>query len=116
MSMGSDAVLNYLRVVRVQMDALGRSIDEALEIVPQEYRDVVRARFEEEVAQPIRLAGVLSGSGGPKEWFQHWDPSAGYYWRRLRSYLLDHVGRSQSEIASLDDSTDKVLSHLEDPS
>lgn len=115
MSLASDAVLNYLRVVRVHMDALGHSIEQALGVIPAEYREAVRARFEEEVAQPIRPAGVLSGTGGPKEWFQRWDPSAGYYWLRLRAYLLDRVGRSQPEIASLDDSTDKVLSHLEDP-
>jgi len=115
MSWASDVVLNYLRVVRVHMDALGNSVEEALAVIPEEYRDAVRARFEEEVAQPIRPAGVLSGTGGPKEWFQNWDPSAGYYWLRLRAYLLDRVGRTQPEVASLDDSTDKVLSHLEDP-
>jgi hypothetical protein len=100
MSSGSEAVANYLRVLRVHMDALNQSLEEALAVVPPEYREIVRARFEEEVAQPIRPAGVISGSGGPREWFQQWDPSSGYYWRRLRAYLLDHVGRTQPEVES----------------
>ncbi|NDQ55751.1 MAG: Z1 domain-containing protein [Acidipila sp.] len=115
MNSGSEAIENYLRVLRVHIDALGQTLDEALSAVPAEHRDAVRARFEEEFAQPIRRANILSGAGGPKEWFQRWDPSAGYYWRRLRAYLLDRIGRSSNEVESLDDSTDTILSHLEDP-
>jgi hypothetical protein len=115
MNSGSEVIENYLRVLRVHMDALGQTLDDALAAIPVEHRDAVRARFEEEVAQPIRRANILSGAGGPKEWFQQWDPSAGYYWRRLRTYLLDRIGRSSSEVESLDDSTDTILSHLEDP-
>lgn len=115
MSSGSDTVENYLRVLRVHMDALRQTLDQALSVVPGEHREAVRARFEEEVAQPIRPANILSGTGGPKEWSRHWDPSSGYYWRRLRTYLLDRVGRSSSEVESLDDSTDTILFHLEDP-
>src|SRR2546425_6121721 len=115
MNSGSEVIENYLRVLRVHIDALHQNLDEALSVIPLEYREAVRARFEEEVAQPIRRANILSGAGGPKSWFQHWDPSGGYYWRRLRTYLLDRVGRSASEVESLDDSTDTILSHLEDP-
>jgi Z1 domain len=115
MNSGSETVENYLRVLRVHIDALGQTLEEALGAVPEEHRDAIRARFEEEVAQPIRPANILSGSGGPKDWFEHWSPSTGYYWRRLRTYLLDRVGRSSSEVESLDDSTDVILSHLEDP-
>jgi hypothetical protein len=115
MSSGSEQIENYLRVLRVHMDALNQSVEDALSTIPAEHREAVRARFEEEVAQPIRPAGVISGTGGPREWFQHWDPSTGYYWRRLRTYLLDRVGRTNAEVESLDDSTDRVLSHLDDP-
>jgi hypothetical protein len=115
MNSGSDAIENYLRVLRVHIDALGQTLEEALVAVPVAQREAVRARFEEEVAQPIRRANILSGAGGPKSWFKDWDPSMGYYWRRLRSYLLDKVGRSSVEVESLDDSTDTILSHLEDP-
>jgi hypothetical protein len=115
MTTGSEQIENYLRVLRVHVDALNQPVEDALASIPGEYREAVRARFEEEVAQPIRPAGVISGTGGPREWFQHWDPSTGYYWRRLRTYLLDRVGRTNAEVESLDDSTDCVLSHLDDP-
>jgi Z1 domain len=107
---------SYLRVLRVHIDALHQALEQALEsVVPAQHRDEVRARYEEETAQPIRLASVLSSTGGPKRWFGDWDPSSGYYWRRLREYLLDRLGRTALEVESLDDSTDKILSHLEDP-
>src|ERR1700677_2016358 len=101
MNLGSEIIENYLRVLRVHMDALHQPLEEGLAAVPAEYRSAVRARFEEEIAQPIRQASILSRDGGPKEWFHHWDPSAGYYWRRLRTYLLDRLGRSPSVIGSL---------------
>lgn len=115
MPSAGDAIEAHLRVVRVQMDALGRSLDEALEMVPQDLRAQVRERWEEERDQPIERVRVLSGTGGPRAWFSGWQPRAGYHWRRLRNYLIDRVGRSEVEVDSLDDTSDKVLSHLEDP-
>lgn len=115
MPLGGDPIDDLLRVVRVHIDALGESLEDALRIVPEEAREAVRARYEEEVAQPIRRTHLLSGSGGPRAWFKDWRPSEGYYWRRQRQYLLDELGRSESELDLLDDASDKVLSHLEDP-
>lgn len=116
MSLGGDAVDRYLRVVRAHMDALAQSLDDALAaVVPAEYRDAVRVRWQEQYAQRILPARVLSGHGGPRAWFAGWTPSTGYYWVRQRAYLLDNLGRSEIEVESLDDSTDKILSHLEDP-
>lgn len=108
-------VEDYLRVVRVQIDALHCSIDQALVVVPDQYRETVRIRWEEETALPIRRVHVLSGSGGPRAWFTSWDPSQGYYWRRQRAWLIDALGRSQADVGSIDDATDRILSHLEDP-
>jgi hypothetical protein len=110
-----DRIDAFLRVLRVHIDALGQTVEEALEAVPGEFREAVRARYEELVAQPIRRAHVLSGTGGPRQWYNSYDPSTGYYWRRLRAYLLDRIGRSEAELESLDDSTDRILAHLEDP-
>jgi len=115
MTSDGDAVEGYLRVVRVQMDALGMSLDAALGGVPEEYREAVRTRWEEETALPIRRVHILSAHGGPRAWFTGWDPSTGYYWRRQRSYLIDHIGLAQPDVESLDDATDSILSHLEDP-
>ncbi|HET8722289.1 MAG TPA: Z1 domain-containing protein [Nitrospira sp.] len=105
----------HLRIVRIRIDAFGESLSEALEQVPAAYRDEVRARWEEQHQQVIRPANVIAGPGGQRTWFVDWNPSTGYYWRRLRTYLLDTVGRGERDIESLDDSSDLVLSHLEDP-
>lgn len=107
----------YLRAVRSLIDTLQVSLAEALDMarVPAEHRDAVRVRFEEETALPIRRANVLSGTGGPRPWFQQWDPSTGYYWLRQREYLIDRLGWNQADVGSLDDATDRILSHLEDP-
>jgi hypothetical protein len=110
-------VERYLRAVRSLIDTLQVPLAEAIDMarVPAEYRDAVRVRYEEETALPIRRANVLSGAGGPRPWFQHWDPSTGYYWRRQREYLIDRLGWNQADVGSLDDATDRILSHLEDP-
>ncbi len=116
MTLDGDRLERYLRAVRVHIDALSESVDEALaNVVPEEHREEVRARWQAEVDQPIQRVAVLSGTGGPRPWFAAWDPAQGYHWLRLRAYLLDKKGRSESDLASLDDSSDKVLSHIEDP-
>src|ERR1043166_7669903 len=115
MSSGGDKLDGYLRLVRTAIDALGESLDAALARVPEEHRDQVRARWQEQNVQRIQPARVLSAHGGRRPWFTEWDPSIGYYWRRQRAYLIDKLGRSEVEVESLDDSTDKILAHLEDP-
>jgi len=107
----------YLRAVRTLIDTLGVTLADALDMarVPVDLREQVRIRYEEETALPIRRANVLSGTGGPRPWFQQWDPSTGYYWLRQRQYLIDRLGWNQADIGSLDDATDRILSHLEDP-
>ncbi len=107
----------YLRAVRSLIDSLQVSLDDALSMarVPSELIEEVRLRYEEEMTLPIRRANVLSGRGGPRAWFQVWDASGGYYWRTQRAYLIDRQGRNQADIGALDDATDRILSHLEDP-
>lgn len=117
MASGGNITDRYLRVVRTLIDSLEVPLDEALVMarVPEERRDAVRIRFEEETSLPIRRAHVLSDHGGPRAWFEGWDPSTGYYWRRQRAYLIDQLGWAHPDIESLDDATDRILSHLEDP-
>src|SRR5215510_4592408 len=100
----------YLRAVRSLIDTLGVPLAEALDMarVPEEMREPVRVRYEEETALPIRRANVLSGTGGPRPWFQEWDPSTGYYWLRQREYLIDRQDFNQADIGSLDDATDRI--------
>src|SRR5262245_28155811 len=112
-----DPVDRYLRVVRVHIDALGQSLDEALQSVPTEHREAVRVRWQSERDQPIRRANVLTGTGGPRPWSTSWDASKGYCWLRLREYLLDRKRPPWGEVdvLSLDDMSNRVLAHVEDP-
>lgn len=118
MTSAGEEIEAHLRVVRVMMDALKKTLDEALDVVPDSLRDAVRIRLLEELQQPITPTGMHllnDRGGGPRAWWADWDPKDGYYWRRLRTYLLDMKGRSQPEIDLLDESSDRILSQLEDP-
>lgn len=98
------------------MDAFAIPIEQAIEEhVPAEHRDSVRARWHAEQIVTFRAPNELSATGGPRAWFESWDPAVGYHWLRLRHYLIDRKGRSEGEVESLDDSSDAVLRHLEDP-
>jgi hypothetical protein len=108
-------VEDYLRLVRVQMDVLQCPIEQALSLVPETARDAVRKRWQQDRDQPIRPVRILSGQGGPRPWFAAWRSSEGYLWRRLRSHLIDRLGRSEIVVGTLDDTSNKVLAHLEDP-
>jgi hypothetical protein len=110
-----DPVDRYLRVVRVHIDALSESLDEALTTVPPEHREAVRARWQSERDQPIRRANVLTGSGGPRSWSTEWDASKGYCWLRLRQFLIDRKEWGEVDVLSLDDMSNRVLAHIEDP-
>jgi hypothetical protein len=113
---GDATVGGHLRVIRTMMDALGKSFEDALAaVVPAEMQDEVRERYQQEAVQVIQRVRGVSADGGPKPWFEDWDPSNGYYWVRQRQYLLDHVGRTEKALDALDDDSDRVLSHLEDP-
>jgi hypothetical protein len=113
---GEPTTADLLRLVRTTMDVMSIPLEEAIErVAPPERWEAVRARYEEEATQVIRRIRGVSADGGPKPWFADWDPASGYYWVRQRRYLLDTVGRTERELESLDDDSDRVLSHLEHP-
>lgn len=106
----------WRRVVQTQMDALGWDLDQAVEHVPAALRLALREIIEAEVAEVrFHRPGATIRRGGPKEWFEEWDPAEGYLWRRLRSYLIDDKAWSLRDVEGLDASSDNVLKHLEDP-
>jgi hypothetical protein len=106
----------YRRVVDTQMDALGVSLDAALEIVPEALRAAVRADIERE-GREVQFSRPMATirRTGPNEWFNTWNPADGYLWPRLRTYLIDRKGWSPRDVESLDSSSDNVLKYLEDP-
>lgn len=115
MRSAGEAVEAQLRVVRVRIDALGESLEQALASVPEELRASVRVRYEEQVSQVIEPVRVVSSAGGPRQWAASYDPSTGYYWRRQREHLLSLPGWSERHVESLDDASDTILAHIEDP-
>lgn len=117
-SAGEPDIEAYLRFVRTTVDSVGRTATDAVAMLglPEAIAQLVLRRWTEEISQPVRFARVISSiKGGKREWFKQYDPAQGYYWRRLRAYLIDKLGRSDGDVRSLDDATDKVLAHLEDP-
>jgi hypothetical protein len=109
-------VQKYRRVVAVHMDALGVDLEQALTQVPDEIRPALRAAIDAE-AEERRFSrpGATLELGGPRPWFTNWDPANGYFWRRLRTYLIDRKGWLLRDVETLDDASDNVLRHLEDP-
>lgn len=98
----------------------GTTFDEAVAaagpLVPADDHEAVRRHYRQQTSITIEVLepGVLS-DGGPRSWFDGYDPSKGYYWRRQRAYAAHTLGRRDFELDSLDQSSNKVLAHLEDP-
>lgn len=113
----SVALAAQRRVVAVKMDALGMGLEAALADVPEGLRADLRAQIEDEqrAVNMYYRNGAEVIDGGPRPWFESWDPDAGYYWRRLREYLVDRKGWNPREVDDLNASSNRVLRHIEDP-
>jgi Z1 domain len=120
MTSDGDRIEGHVQLVRVLMTRDGSTFDEALAaagaLVPAEEHELVLRHYRRQTSTTIEVLepGVLS-DGGPRAWFDGYDPSLGYYWRRQRAYLAHTLKRKDFEIDSLDQSSNKVLAHLEDP-
>jgi len=113
---GRDQILEgHRRILAVRMDALGEDLETALAAMPEDFRTDLRALVAEEQVRMFYRSGASVVDGGPRAWFDSWDPNAGYYWRRLRQYLLDRKGWLPRVIDDLNDSSNEVLRHIEDP-
>lgn len=119
MTSDGERIETYVRLVRVLMTD-GQTIDDALtaaaHLIPVQDREAVRRAYTAQTSTTITVLepGVLA-DGGPRAWFEHYNPADGYYWRRQRNFLAHDLERKEFEIDSLDKSTNKILSHLEDP-
>jgi hypothetical protein len=115
-----ERIEGHVQLVRVLMTRDGTTFDQALAaaglLVPADDHEAVMRHYRRQTSTTIEVLepGVLS-DGGPRSWFDGYDPSKGYYWRRQRAYLAHTVGRRDFELDSLDRSSNKVLAHLEDP-
>lgn len=120
MTSAGERIEAHFRLIRALMTRDSVTFDEALAamgpLIPAEDHEAVRRYYQQQSSTTIEVLdpGVLS-DGGPRAWFDNYDPSRGYYWRRQRDYLAHEVGRKDFELDSLDRSSNNVLSHLEDP-
>lgn len=116
-----DRTEQNLYIVRSIMDrddcSFAEGLDKATALMTALERTEVEKLWQQRHPTPIRVLRPveLSSTGGPREWFAEHDTSKGYYWRRQRSFLVNNLHRSPSDIDNLDLSSDRVLSHLESP-
>lgn len=113
------AAEKYRRIVSTTMDTYGFSLDEALELLntAEPLREAVRSLFdaEDEREKHFYRPGATIPKSGPKAWSLDYESKDGYLWRRLRNYLIDRKHWTPKDVESLDESSDSVLFHLEDP-
>jgi Z1 domain len=120
MTSDGERIEGHVRLVRILMARDGINFTEALEaggpLIPLSDHDAVRHHYERQTSTTIEVLepGVLS-DGGPRPWFDDYDPSKGYYWRRQRDFLAHDLDRKDFEIDSLDQSSNRVLAHIENP-
>lgn len=121
MTSAGELIDQHVQLVRLLMERDGLGAEAAVEragaLIPAGDRTEVLCRWERQTSTRIEILDPieLSALGGARPWYSDHDPSLGYYWRRQRRFLAQGLGRGDFEIDSLDQSSNKVLSHLEDP-
>lgn len=120
MTSAGDRLDAHLQLVRLLMSRDDLDLDAAMvlagPLVPAADHEEVRRRHRSQTSTTIQLLEPSAlVDGGPRPWFQGVDTAQGYYWRRQRSYQAHTLHRKDFELDSLDLSSNKVLSHLEDP-
>lgn len=121
MSSDGERIDQHVGLVRSLMERDGITAEEAVlrfgDIIPEEDREAVLDRWKQQSSFQIKVLDPinLSELGGPRPWYSDHDSSQGYYWRRQRRFLARELGRHDFEIDHLDQGSNVVLSHLEDP-
>jgi hypothetical protein len=90
-------------------------IEEAIQKIPSDLQDAVLNRWHDERV-PIRRVSAISEKEVNK-WFLggDYDYREGHSWLQLRKFLIEERGRSESEIDSLDQASNEIISRLDDP-
>lgn len=120
MTSAGDRLDAHLQLVRLLMSRDDLDLDAAMDLagppVPAADHEEVRRRHRSQTSTTIQLLEPSAlVDGGPRPWFQGVDTAQGYYWRRQRSYQAHTLHRKDFELDSLDLSSNKSLSHLENP-
>lgn len=112
--MGLDVAL---RIVRMLI-ANGLARDEALAnpAIPEQLRPEILEALSREEMIVLRPASIITADADRGEWLRRRDRSGWHYWPSLRDYLLGVKGWNTSAVRSLDESTDRILAEIADPS
>jgi hypothetical protein len=106
-----------LRIVRMLI-ANGLAREEALAnpAIPDQLRPEVAEALSREEMIVLRPASIITADADRGEWLRRRDRSGWHYWPALRDYLLSVKGWNTSAVRSLDESTDRILAEIADPS
>lgn len=111
----------WQRVITVHTDTFGGTYSDHLHLAPTNTHADLKRRFEnplgtgDDEAEFLEPISLVPRGGGPRPWFEDYESSDGYYWNRLRTFLIDKKGRTLDEVNSLHKESDLVFSHIEDP-
>ncbi len=105
-----------LALVRLMLDR-GVARDTAIDnpAIPEEYRQRIREELDREANVLLEPARMLVADPRRGEWLRQIDRSAWYYWPTLRTYLLGEKGWQAAAVRSLDETTDRVMAQLAEP-
>ena len=106
-----------LRTARSLLD-LGHPLDAVLTsaFIPADLREFVRAELKKDENFTLSPAKVVVADPNKMDWLRGIDRSMWYYWPTLRQYLLTTKGWDATAVRSLDDSSDRILRQLSNPS
>ncbi|HMO50670.1 MAG TPA: Z1 domain-containing protein [Kiritimatiellia bacterium] len=86
------------------------------QLIPAEHREFIRAELHKDENITLSPARTLVADPNRPDWLRNRDRSTWYYWPTLRQYLLTTKGWSAEALRSLDDSSDRILRQLGEPS
>jgi hypothetical protein len=93
--------------------AIGIDIQQVLQLIDEPCRDKVFGIYAEQNQEISRVPPVVLHNKARRDW--EFRSSEGVAWRKLKQYLIDFRGRTESEVDSLDQATDRILEQLADP-
>jgi hypothetical protein len=106
-----------LGIARLIMSS-GLSRDDAINnpAIPNEFRGRISEILEREENIVLEPARILVSGNQVDDWLHQMDRSNWYYWPTLRTYLLGYKNWSASAVRSIDETTDRILGQIADPS
>lgn len=93
--------------------ALGIDVQQVLQHFDEPCREIIFNLYAEQNQDIVRASANVLHNKARQKWENR--SSDGIAWRKLKRYLIDHLKRTESEVASLDQATDKILEELADP-